>query len=87
MGQIVMTFDSGVATTIYNEHIELENLGKMNITRASHVEPTGDGKWTADMTPVGGPILGPFEKRSIALDEEVKWLKENIFNLSKEEIE
>lgn len=80
MGQVIITFNNGTATTIYNEHIELENLGKVHIKRASYVEPTVDGQWTADMTPVKGPILGPFEKRSIALKEEVKWLNENIFN-------
>lgn len=55
----------------------LMGKGKADVRRASHVEPTptSDGvKWTADLTPVGGPILGPFDERQTALDEEVKWL-------------
>lgn len=35
------------------------------------------GKWWADCLPVGGPVLGPFEDRDTALDEESKWLKAN----------
>jgi hypothetical protein len=46
------------------------------IKRASHVEPREDG-WYADLSPVGGPELGPFDLRSDALAEEVKWLEEN----------
>lgn len=33
--------------------------------------------WWADLTPVGGPVLGPFNVRDIALSEEIKWLKKN----------
>jgi hypothetical protein len=33
--------------------------------------------WWADMYPVGGPVLGPFGTRQLALDEEVKWLREH----------
>jgi hypothetical protein len=44
--------------------------------RASHVEPTGPaGTWIADMSPMGGPSLGPFENRSDALVVEVDWLR------------
>ena len=38
--------------------------------RASHVEPDADGRWWADLSPVAGPRLGPFEVRSAALDAE-----------------
>lgn len=48
--------------------------GEARIARASHVEPTADSKWTADLTPVGGPILGPFPERSAALQAETDWL-------------
>lgn len=34
-------------------------------------------KWWADMAPVGGPVLGPFDGRQQALDEEVAWLRAN----------
>lgn len=78
-----MTFifnEDGTAEMIYTEEIDLNELGKLDISRASHVEPTSDGKWTADMSPVNGPVLGPFDTRTEALQKEVKWLNENIFN-------
>jgi len=69
----------GTIKTIYTEQINLNELGKLSITRASHVEPTTDGRWTADMSPASGPVLGPFETRTQALEEEMKWLEQNIF--------
>lgn len=43
--------------------------------RASHVEPNPSGAgWIADMRTVGGPVLGPFERRDEALNEEVRIL-------------
>ena len=45
------------------------------IARASHVEPTDNGQWTADMGPVGGCILGPFDNRADALRQEVAYLR------------
>lgn len=54
------------------------NPENATITRASHVEPVQSGpdknKFTADLTPVGGPVLGPFEQRGLALSEEIKVL-------------
>jgi hypothetical protein len=50
-------------------------LGRLSIARGSHVEPTADGRWTADLSPAGGPLLGPFERRSQALAAEVAWLE------------
>ncbi len=55
----------------------LRELGPVSIKRASHVEPTDDAKWTADLSPVDGPVLGPFDTRGEALDAEVAWLKKN----------
>ena len=59
---------------LYDEAIDLATLGRLMITRGSHVEPTADGRWTADLSPVGGPSLGPFEYRSQALAAERAWL-------------
>jgi hypothetical protein len=35
----------------------------------------GDVGWEADMSPVNGPVLGPFATRGAALTAEVTWLK------------
>ena len=67
----------GSVRGIYGEEIALDALGSPTITRASHVEPDGQGRWHADLAPVGGPVLGPFERRSEALDAEVAWLDAN----------
>jgi hypothetical protein len=64
----------GVARCIYDEGIELREIGTLTITRASHVEPDRDGFWWADMGPVGGLVLGPFRSRSEALTAEREWL-------------
>jgi len=67
---------SGDCSSIYDESLDLHTLGRPEISRASHVEPTADGQWTADLSPVHGPILGPFPTRSQALNAEVAWLDE-----------
>ena len=65
----------GQVKCIYDEALPLSDLGKLSITRASHVEPTSVGQWMADLSPVGGPQLGPFEKRADALAAEIDWLQ------------
>ena len=67
----------GMVCCIYDETIELLQLGTPEITRGSHVEPTADGQWTADLSPVQGPLLGPFPNRSTALVAELNWLNEH----------
>jgi len=64
----------GTVRAIYGEEIPLEEFGRLEITRASTVEPTPDGQWLVDLAPVGGPKLGPFGRRSVALRAEVAWL-------------
>jgi len=65
---------SGDCSAIYDESLDLHTLGRPQISRASHVEPTANGQWTADLSPVHGPLLGPFATRSQALTAEVAWL-------------
>jgi hypothetical protein len=67
----------GVVRCVYSEEIPLTSLGPLMIRRGSHVEPTDNGHWFADLAPVGGPRLGPFGQRSAALAAEVAWLEEN----------
>ena len=64
----------GAVRCVYSEEIDLATLGSPIITRASHVEPDQLGHWSADLSPVGGPLLGPFRSRSEALDAERQWL-------------
>lgn len=56
---------------------DLTGEGATVIRRASHVEPAPGGGWTADLSPSGGPVLGPFPYRGDALDAERQWLEDN----------
>lgn len=60
---------------VYSEAIDLACLGSVSIGRASHVEPDDEGCWWADLSPAGGPKLGPFALRSLALVAELSWLE------------
>ena len=65
----------GTVRCLYDEAIDLAALGPLRIERGSHVEPNPGGRWTADLSPVDGPILGPFDRRTEALDAERRWLE------------
>ena len=67
----------GSIRCVYNETIELATLGRLAISRGSHVEPDEQGQWQADLSPVNGPMLGPFSNRSQALTAEQDWLENN----------
>ncbi len=68
---------SGIIRCLYSDELSLHELGKLSITRGSHVEPNESGQWIADLLPVGGPQLGPFAQRSEALAAERQWLEAN----------
>jgi hypothetical protein len=76
MMEIVIS-PAGNVRCIYDEAIDIHALGKIEIQRASHVEPDQQGQWTADLSPVSGPTLGPFVHRSEALAAEIQWLREH----------
>jgi hypothetical protein len=65
----------GAVHAIYSEVIDLAALGSPAISRASYVEPDQQGRWWADLSPVDGPVLGPFDCRSQALAAEQEWLE------------
>lgn len=71
---------SGQVVSIYSETwLPLYGEGEACITRASHVEPIPNStQWEADLSPSGGPKLGPFTTRQMAIDAEIQWLEENI---------
>ena len=66
---------AGRVRCVYDEAIDLAALGTVSIARAGHVEPDADGRWSADLRPVGGPMLGPFARRGEALEAELAWLE------------
>ena len=72
--QLVVRPDGSVRC-VYGEELDLRALGRLEIVRASHVEPDSDGSWFADLTPASGPTLGPFQHRSRALHAERQWLE------------
>ena len=67
----------GRVRCVYCETIDLTQIGHISISRGSHVEPNEIGQWLADLSPVGGPVLGPFQHRSEALQAEAVWLNAN----------
>ena len=77
----ILIVHQGHARCLYSEAIPLPNLGRITIRRGSHVEPVttaiGGLLWIADLAPVAGPRLGPFEHRSQALQAEVNWLEKH----------
>jgi len=68
---------NGTIRCLYDENIDLSSFGRLSIRRASHVEPDPVGQWFADLTPMDGPILGPFPRRSDALTAESHWIEAN----------
>ena len=71
--KLIVSYE-GHCQAVYDESLDFKALGPCQIRRASHVEPTIEGEWTADLSPVGGPVLGPFSKRSQAIQAEMHWL-------------
>jgi len=65
----------GSVRCLYGEAIDLTVFGSTRIHRASHVEPDGEGRWWSQI--IGGPKLGPFDRRSAALAAEQQWLEQN----------
>ena len=65
---------------LYDEALDLASFGTLRISRGSHVEPTSDGQWTADLSPVDGPVLGPYPNRTAALAAEREWLEAHWLN-------
>ena len=72
--QLVVQPD-GSLKCVYGEAIDFHALGHVSITRGSHVEPDSNGQWLVDLSPVSGPVLGPFPTRSEALEAELGWLE------------
>ena len=67
----------GTVNCVYSEDIDLATLGRLVISRGSYVEPDAAGQWLVDLSPVQGPMLGPFAQRSAALESEADWLEQH----------
>lgn len=81
---VVILADGTVKFLYYDELKPLLDIGDVDVKRASHVDPekleNGELKWFADLAPVSGPKLGPFDTRNEAIDAEVVWLSVNYLN-------
>ena len=68
---------TGTVRCVYSETLALRLFGRLSIERASNVEPNDQGEWIADLSPVSGPMIGPFQNRTDAIEAEVQWLREH----------
>ncbi len=66
---------------LYGESIDLNALGRVTIQRVSSVEPDNTGRWWADLKIMGGPRLGPYVRKSEALEAEIAWIEQRLFGL------
>ncbi|AMV19211.1 hypothetical protein [Planctomyces sp. SH-PL14] len=70
--EVLIHYDGSIIA-LYDEVLDLRPLGRPSIERASRVEPDHEGRWTAQL--IGGPELGPFDRRSEAIAAEIAWLE------------
>lgn len=79
--EVTLRFDErGVMHAVYDDDLVpvFAAVGTVSVRRASHVEPAPSSGWLADMSPVDGPVLGPFALRTEALAAERQWLAEHL---------
>lgn len=89
MNEIILHISpKGDVRTVYDDRLDLSSLGRVEVTRASFVEPylppqAGSVlEWWADLSPVKGPKFGPFVWRKQALEVEQLWLEEHLGELA-----
>lgn len=76
MEHLLVVRPDGTVEFIYDDRLApVLEAGDFNVRRASHVEPTPDGRWQADLAPVGGPQLPATATRHAALAQENRWLE------------
>jgi hypothetical protein len=70
---------NGLIEFIYDDDLKgfIDQQSEKKLFRASHVEPDDKGNWWADLSPIDGPKLGPFNTRQAALNAEVEWIQKN----------
>ena len=68
----------GAMRFVYDDELQaLLQAGPSRTRRASFVEPNDRGLWIADLSPINGPIFGPFPLRATALAAERDWIEEH----------
>lgn len=74
-----LSLKDGKVLAIYSDDLAdlASKASHVEIRRASAVEPTPEGQWTATMT--DGTVLGPYRLRSEALTAEVAYLESKLF--------
>jgi hypothetical protein len=79
MSDHTIKIENGHITFVYSDELaDLMDEGTTAVCRVSHVEFDNDRQgWTADMSPVDGPVLGPFTTRAEGLVAEREWLTAN----------
>jgi len=76
---VIKVDKTGVVRFVYCDELRsLLDEGQATILRVSSVEPNAYGQWIADLGPVNGPALGPFQFRREALNAEVAWLERRL---------
>jgi hypothetical protein len=77
--RIKLSLSHGAVTAIYSDDLAdlAGKASRVEIRRASAVEPAPDGGWAATMN--DGTVLGPYKLRAEALAEEVKYLEAKLF--------
>jgi hypothetical protein len=77
--QVKLVIKGGNILAIYDDSLVamFGEAASVETRRASHVEPDG-AEWSADLSPVGGPILRNFKTKSEALSAEVRYISQHI---------
>lgn len=74
----VFILPDGTIRFIYDDSLKwLSSESNIFLKRASHIEANvNDNKveWFADLSPVNGPLLGPFASREESIEAEKHWL-------------
>ena len=74
---MIRIYPDGYLRFLYEDRLNLSEIGRVRMSRASWVEPDSEGRWWVDLDHSRGPVLGPFTTRAEALKAEVDWLERN----------
>lgn len=72
---VLRVYPDGIIRALHDDRLNLADIGRFRVARASWVEPDPNGKWWVDLDNSRGPILGPYSTRAEALRAEVTWLE------------